>query len=64
MKRIRRKDLARKLLVAPSTVSSWKTRYPDFPKPIGRYYDLDAVLEWKAKHDAEQSDAGKGIPES
>lgn len=64
MIRIRRKELASKLAVAPTTVSSWKTRYPDFPQPVGRYYDLDAVLNWKAKHDAEQSDSGKSIPES
>jgi phage terminase Nu1 subunit (DNA packaging protein) len=49
--RVRRRELARILGVSVTTVSSWKTRYMDFPLPIGRFYDLDAVLDWKARHD-------------
>ncbi len=44
--RMKRDDLARYLGVAPATVSSWKYRHPDFPQPVGRYYDIDAVIKW------------------
>ncbi len=59
--RVRRYELARRLVVSANTISSWKYRYPDFPQPVGRYYDLAAVTEWKAKHESKESDAGKGI---
>lgn len=50
MRRVRRKELASMFGVSVSTVSSWRTRYSDFPQPIGRYYDFYAVAKWRAKH--------------
>lgn len=60
--KLRRNEIARKMGVAPTTISSWKTRNTDFPQPVGRYYDYEAVTKWKAEHDAKQSDTGKSIP--
>lgn len=62
IRRVRRYELARKLIVSPNTISSWRSRYSDFPQPIGRFYDLDAVLKWKREHDRKESASGKSIP--
>jgi hypothetical protein len=46
MERVKRKELATYLGVAVTTISTWKSRYANFPSPVGRYYDLEAVLNW------------------
>ena len=46
MERVKRKELATYLGVAVTTISTWKSRYANFPSPVGRYYDLEAVLDW------------------
>lgn len=59
--RVRRYELAQRLIVSPNTISSWRFRYADFPQPIGRFYDLAAVTEWKAKHEHKESHVGESI---
>jgi uncharacterized protein YjcR len=59
--RVRRYELASHLAIAPTTISTWKSRYLDFPQPVGRFYDLEAVKKWKAQHDDKESHTRKGI---
>lgn len=45
------REIADRLHVTRSTISNWKVRYPDFPKPVIRgVYRWPDVKRWLRRH--------------